>query len=90
MALSCPMTPDVCSSDLATGTAGYVFQSWTLPTGTSAANPIIVTVNSDQTVTAVYIANPSIPTLNEWGMIIFALLAVTAGYYLRRRQRGEA
>ncbi|MBF0475189.1 MAG: hypothetical protein HQK59_05030 [Deltaproteobacteria bacterium] len=23
-------------------------------------------------------------------MIIFVLLAVTAGYYLRRRQRGEA
>ncbi|MBF0474661.1 MAG: IPTL-CTERM sorting domain-containing protein [Deltaproteobacteria bacterium] len=94
--ISCPGT---CSKQYAAGTsvsltaagtAGYVFKSWTLPSGTSTSNPLVLTVNSDQAVTAVFIVNPSIPTLNEWGMIIFGLLAVTAGFYLRRRQRWGA
>ncbi|MBF0552336.1 MAG: IPTL-CTERM sorting domain-containing protein, partial [Deltaproteobacteria bacterium] len=83
----------------ASGRAGYVFSHWETPTGgtsgstptriTSTSNQLTLVMDSDQTVTAVYIADPSIPTLNEWGMIIFVLLAVTAGYYLRRRQRRE-
>jgi len=82
---------DDCTPVTAVPDSGYQFTGWTGDyTGTN--NPLTITnVTSDMNITANFAvaaitSNVSVPTLNEWGMIILmGLISVLALYMLRRR-----
>lgn len=55
--------------------------------GTGTATCTFSSLNSNKTVTATFSSTVTVPTMTEWGMIIFMLLAGLGSiYYLRRRR----
>ena len=78
-----------------TGPAGYTRTFSVSGGGTLVGNKLTITsADAGKTITVTILntyAPEPIPTLSEWGMIIFMVfLGLTSIYYLRRRQEGKA